>query len=319
MALISVLIPAFNEEETLPLLYEKLAKSIKHSADTYEFIFVDDGSTDRTFEVLKDISGQDSRVKVIRFSRNFGSHAACLAGLMNARGDACAFISADLQDPPELIVTLVESWRRGYEVVIGVRHWEDSSSRFFEKIYYRLVRRFALQTMPEEGTDVFLIDRKVVNAVIAMGEKNTSIFGLILWSGFSQAVVRYAKGVRAKGSSKWSFSKKMKLFIDTFVSFSYFPLRIMSALGITIALAGFIYALIIIVARLFFAQAIEGWASLMVVLLLVSGVQMVMLGILGEYLWRNFDESRSRPPFIIREIRGMTADTVQDHREGRDG
>ncbi len=319
MALISVLIPAFNEEETLPLLYEKLAKSIKHSADTYEFIFVDDGSTDRTFEVLKDISGQDSRVKVIRFSRNFGSHAACLAGLMNARGDACAFISADLQDPPELIVTLVESWRRGYEVVIGVRHWEDSSSRFFEKIYYRLVRRFALQTMPEEGTDVFLIDRKVVNAVIAMGEKNTSIFGLILWSGFSQTVVHYAKGVRAKGGSKWSFSKKMKLFIDTFVSFSYFPLRIMSALGITIALAGFIYALIIIVARLFFAQAIEGWASLMVVLLLVSGVQMVMLGILGEYLWRNFDESRRRPPFIIREIRGMTADTVQDHQEGRDG
>ncbi|SPQ00020.1 Glycosyltransferase [Candidatus Sulfobium mesophilum] len=317
MALISVLVPAFNEEETLPLLYEKLVESVKISTDTYEFIFVDDGSTDRTFEVVGDIAAKDSRVRAIRFSRNFGSHAACLAGLMHARGDACAFISADLQDPPDLINILVESWREGHEVVIGVRHWDDSSSRFFQNIYYRLVRRFALQTMPEEGTDVFLIDRKVVNAVIAMGEKNTSVFGLILWSGFSQAVVRYAKGIRAKGRSKWSFSKKVKLFIDTFVSFSYFPLRIMSALGIIIALAGFIYALVIIVARLFFAQAIEGWASLMVVLLLVSGVQMVMLGILGEYLWRNFDESRRRPPFIIREVREMTANTVHDRQEGK--
>ncbi len=299
MSLISVIIPAFNEEETLPLLYQRLEASVRASADQYEFIFVDDGSTDRTFAMLTELAHGDARIKAIRFSRNFGSHAACLAGLKHACGEACAFISADLQDPPELIETLLQHWRNGHEIVIGVRQWENASSRLFQKIYYKMVRRFALQTMPEEGTDVFLIDRKVVDAVVGMAEKNTSIFGLILWSGFSQTLVHYTKGVRVKGQSKWSLSKKIKLFIDTFVSFSYFPLRMMSVLGIVIALAGFLYALVVIVARLFFAQSIEGWASLMVVLLIVSGIQMIMLGVLGEYLWRNFDESRKRPPYIV--------------------
>lgn len=312
MSLISVIIPAYNEEESLPLFYDRLARSVVSLVEACEFIFIDDGSTDATFEVLRKISARDSRVRAIRLSRNFGSHAACLAGLTYARGEACAFISADLQDPPELLGVLLDPWRKGHEVVIGVRQWEDTSSRLFQKIYYKLVRRFALQTMPEEGTDVFLIDRKVVNAVIAMGEKNTSIFGLVLWSGFSQTVVSYIKGTRVKGRSKWSTSKKIKLFIDTFVSFSYFPLRIMSVVGIAIALAGFIYALVIIIARLFFSQAIEGWASLMVILLLVSGVQMVMLGTLGEYLWRNFDESRRRPPFIIRDITEQAVQGNQD-------
>lgn len=305
MPLISIIIPTYNEEENLPILYGRLQGVANKSEYDFEFIFIDDGSTDRSFSILKGLSTRDPRIKIIKFSRNFGSHAACLAGLIYSKGAACTFISADLQDSPELIIEMIRKWEEGYEVVIGVREWEKDSGRYFQRLYYKLVRKFALKNMPESGTDVFLIDRKVVDAVISMGEKNTSIFGLILWSGFSQTVVSYKKGERYRGISKWTFGKKIKLFIDTFVSFSYFPLRVMSFLGITIAFVGFIYALIIITARLFYSKAIEGWSSLMVVLLLVSGVQMLMLGVLGEYLWRNFDESRKRPPFIVKDFIGM--------------
>ena len=308
MALISIIIPSYNEEENLPALYERLqhvAESLEHA---FEFIFVDDGSSDRSFQILEDIAKKDSRTKVIKFSRNFGSHAACLAGLTQASGDACTFLSADLQDPPEVIASLVNEWGRGYEVVIGVRQWEKTSARHFPALYYKAVRRFALKNMPETGTDVFLIDRKVVDAVVSIREENTSIFGLILWSGFKQTVVQYRKGIRQKGVSKWTFGKKIKLFIDTFVSFSYIPLRLISLVGILLACLGFLYAFFIVFNRLFFSVPVEGWASLMVVLLVVSGTQLVFLGILGEYLWRNFDETRKRPAFIIDRLIGFKKD-----------
>lgn len=305
MALISVIIPVYDEEENLRNLYDRLYAFAENSEEEFEFVFVDDGSTDRSFGLLKDFSQQDPRVKIIRFSRNFGSHAACLAGLTYAGGDACTFISADLQDPPEMIQVLVEEWKKGCEVVIGIREWEKRSLRIFPRIYYRLVRKFALGSMPEGGTDVFLVDRKVVNAVASMPEKNTSVFGLILWSGFRQKLITYRKDPRRRGISKWTLGKKIKLFIDTFVSFSYFPVRMISILGSLLALLGFSYAFFIIVNRLFFGVPIQGWASLMVVLLVVSGVQLIMLGIIGEYLWRNFDESRRRPTFIIDEMVGL--------------
>lgn len=306
MALISIIIPVYNEEENIPGLCVRLQEFAERSGNEFEFIFIDDGSSDGSFGVLKDLSAKDQRIKILKFSRNFGSHAACLAGLSYARGDACAFISADLQDPPEMVQNLIEEWKRGHEVIIGVREWEERSFRTFPRLYYKLVRRFALGNMPEGGTDVFLIDRKVVDAVTSMKEKNTSIFGLILWSGFRQKLITYEKGIRQKGVSKWTTGKKIKLFIDTFVSFSYFPVRMISVLGILIALLGFLYALFIIANRLFFSVPVEGWASLMVVLLMVSGVQLVMLGVIGEYLWRNFDESRKRPVFIVDETVGFT-------------
>jgi len=302
--ILSIIIPTFNEEENIPLLYQRLCAVADGSPYGFEFLFVDDGSTDRSYALVQELSAKDPRVKGVSFSRNFGSHAACLAGLTYAMGDAVAFISADLQAPPDLVQLLAKDWAEGVDVVFGVREWEGKSLRLFPKIYWSLVRRFALKNTPEAGFDVFLIDRKVVNAVVSMGEKNTSIFGLILWSGFRQSVVNYRKAARTRGVSKWSLSKKIKLFVDTFVSFSYFPLRMMSVVGMLFALAGFLYSLVIIMARLFFATAIEGWASLMVVLLIVSGIQMIMLGVLGEYLWRNFDESRQRPPFIVRDVSG---------------
>lgn len=305
MALISITIPSYNEEENLPVLYERLKHVAEALEHTFEFIFVDDGSSDGSFQFLEDLARKDSRVKVIKFSRNFGSHAACLAGLAKATGDACTFLSADLQDPPEMIATLISEWAKGYEVVFGIREWGKESSRLFPKIYYKAVRRFALRNMPETGTDVFLIDRKVVDTVVSIREKNTSIFGLILWSGFKQTIVQYRKGMRQKGISKWTLGKKIKLFIDTFVSFSYIPLRLISVVGIMLAFMGFLYAFFIVFNRLFFSVPVEGWASLMVVLLVVSGTQLVFLGILGEYLWRNFDETRKRPPFIIDRMIGF--------------
>lgn len=305
MSLISVIIPVLNEEENIAPLFRRLDSISKSSFHNFEFIFIDDGSTDNTFSVLGKIALEDPRLKIIRFSKNFGSHAACLAGLINSKGDACALISADMQEPPELIEWLIEEWRKGHEIVMGIREEEGSSVSSFSKLYYFLVQRFALKNMPEKGTDVFLIDRKVVDTIKGMKEKNTSIFGLILWSGFSQAFIPYKRVNRQKGISKWTFGKKMKLFIDTFVSFSYFPIRLISFIGMVVALIGFVYAAVVIANRLFFAKAIEGWTSLMVVLLLVAGVQLLMLGILGEYLWRSFDESRKRPPFIIKDMLGF--------------
>lgn len=299
MSLVSIIIPVYNEEENLPVLHEALLNSFKDSTHEFEVIFVDDFSTDNSLSILKEISSRDRRVKIIRFSRNFGSHAACMAGLMNSKGDACAFISADMQEPPSLILQFIKEWEKGSRIVMGLREAEEKQYSFFSKIYYKLVRKFALENMPERGTDVFLIDRKVVDAITHFNEKNTSIVGLLLWSGFSQAFIPYKREQRQRGLSKWTLGKKTKLFIDTFVSFSFFPIRLISLIGIVVALVGFIYAAIVMANRLFFAKAIEGWASLMVVLLLVSGIQLLMLGILGEYLWRSFDESRNRPPFII--------------------
>jgi dolichol-phosphate mannosyltransferase len=308
MALISIIIPSYNEEENLPALYERLKHVAEGRTDTYEFIFVDDGSTDSSLKILEDMASKDNRVKAIKFSRNFGSHAACFAGLSRSAGDACTFLSADLQDPPEMIETLVDEWRKGYQIVIGVRQWEKDAARLFPNLYYKAVRRFALKNMPAAGTDVFLIDRKVVDTIVSIQEKNTSIFGLILWSGFKQTIVAYSKGARQKGVSKWTLGKKIKLFIDTFVSFSYVPLRLISLVGILLAFLGFVYAFFIVFNRLFFSVPVEGWASLMVALLVVSGTQLVFLGILGEYLWRNFDETRKRPAFIIDRMIGFSAE-----------
>jgi glycosyltransferase involved in cell wall biosynthesis len=309
MSLLSIIIPVYNEEENLPLLYKRVCDFVEQSDDSYEVIFVDDGSQDRSFLILKGLASQDPRIRVLRLSRNFGSHSACLAGLISSRGRACVWLPADLQDPPEIIRRMAEEWKKGYEIVFAVKEQGGNSPRVFQAIYYRMVRKWALRNMPRTGIDLFLLDRKVVDVITSMQEKNTSILGLILWSGFSQTAIEYKKGERYKGVSKWTPAKKVKLFIDTFVSFSYFPIRSISVIGIIFALLGFFYAAFIIINRLLFSLPIEGWSSLMVVLLVVSGIQMLMLGVLGEYLWRNFDESRMRPSFIIAEKIGFDEET----------
>lgn len=312
MKKISLIIPIFNEEETIPFLYERL-KEIRGAVlpDELVVLFVDDASTDNSFSILSEIASQDRGIKIIRFTRNFGSHIACLAGIVNSDGDACAFISADLQDPPEILPSLIKKWKEGDDIVLGVRdkNREDSILvKLLSRIFFSLMKKFALKNMPDRGMDVFLIDRRVMDVIKNMREKNPNIFGLILWTGFKQSEISYHKEARQRGRSKWTLSKKIKILIDSFVAFSFLPIRLISVVGFLVAFLGFIYACVVILNRLFFLEPVPGWSSLMVVILLVSGIQMIMLGMLGEYLWRNFDETRNRPSFIIDKTIGFDKD-----------
>jgi len=301
--ILSVVVAAYNEEGNLALLYDRVrALDWAGMGLSPEFVFVDDHSTDATPRILADLAGRDPAVKVLRFSRNFGSHKAFAAGLENCTGSAAVILAADLQDPPETIPRLVEKWRAGARVVWAVRAEREGVSlpaQAFSRLYYWLMRRFAEVQPPRTGADFLLMDRIVLTALDSAREKHTSILTLIQWMGFEQDQIAYTKTGRHSGRSKWTFRRKLKLAVDSFVSFSYAPVRMMSLCGILFAFTGFIYAAVVMVRALAYQVPVQGWASLMCVLLIVSGVQLVMLGVLGEYLWRAFDEVRSRPRYIV--------------------
>lgn len=307
MSLISIVVPVFNNASSLPdLLARFRALASKNAIDQFEFIFVDDGSVDNSFSVLESLLQNDSRIRIVKLSRNFGSNAALLAGLGHTRGDAVAAIAADLQDPPELINEMLLDWRQGHKVVLAARQSRDDEflTTLLADTFYSLFRRFAIKTMPEHGFDFFLIDRQVCDLINQIQENNAYLMGLILWLGFSPKVIYYHRQAREKryGQSMWTAAKKIKYFLDSFVAFSYFPVRAASVIGIVLSAAGLVYAAIVIALRLATSVQPEGWASLMIVVLIVSGVQMLMIGILGEYLWRNLDETRRRPRFIVESI-----------------
>jgi len=306
---LSIVTPAYNEAETLPRLYARV-QAIDWAALGLEFelLIVDDHSTDATEAIIDGLVARDPRVKCLRFSRNFGSHAALTAGLEHASGAAAVVLAADLQDPPETIPTLVAEWRKGAATVWAVRgerQGESLMNRISARIFYGLIGGMTHMAMPPQGVDFFLLDRRVIEALRQTPERNTSLIAQIQWLGFPQTSLIYTKQARAAGRSKWTFSKRIKLSVDWVVGFSYFPIRFMSALGLCFACAGFVYALFLILRRFVFVVPVEGWTSLISVVLITSGVQMVMLGVLGEYLWRSFDASRQRPRFIIERRRGV--------------
>lgn len=306
---LSLIIPVLNEEENVHYVLEALDAAFKGETDTeLEIVFVDDGSSDRTFEVISNMVEKDSRLRAIRFSRNFGSHAALLAGFEKCTGDAAAYLAADLQDPPSVLCMMLKNWREGSAVVWGTREKRDDpmSVRLFSYVYSMLMRRFALKTMPRTGLDLCLIDRKVINAIVAIREKNTSIFGLILWSGFPQVFVPYNRQARQRGQSRWTLGKKIKLVVDSFVAFSFFPIRLVTYFGIGLSLLGFFYGIFVVLNTLINGSPVQGWSTIVVLVVMLSGVQLLMLGVVAEYLWRTFDETRSRPPFIIRDTLGFT-------------
>lgn len=300
--MLSIVTPAYNESENLPLLYRRLQDVLSSLNIEWEWIVVDDHSRDQTFEVIKQIAAQDSRVRGVRFARNFGSHTAILCGLENAKGDCAVVMAADLQDPPETLSLLMEKWYGGAQVVWAIRaHREEeaASTVGFAKLYYFMMREIVgMKEMPSSGADFFLIDRRVIDVLFQFKETNASILALITWLGFRQDSILYDKQARQHGRSGWNLEKKLKLVVDSIASFTYIPIRLMSYIGFVIALLGFVYALIVIVNALI-GKPTEGWSSLMVVVLVVGGMQMLMMGVLGEYVWRALDESRRRPRYWI--------------------
>lgn len=300
--LLSVVTPAYNEAQNLPLLYERLSQTASRLGLEWEWIVVDDHSSDGTFAVLTELAERHRELRALRLARNFGSHTAVSCGLHHVSGDCAVVIAADLQDPPETLPLLFAQWCEGAKVVWAVRasrEGEKASTIGLSRLYYWLMRHvIGIEQMPATGADFFLIDRRVVDAFRQFNESNISLFALITWMGFRQATVAYVKQARLHGRSGWSLEKKFKLLLDSVMSFSYLPIRLMSYLGFSIALLGFIYAGLII-SNAFAGRPPQGWASLMVVVLVIGGIQMLMMGILGEYLWRTLDESRRRPHYLI--------------------
>ncbi|MBI5602441.1 MAG: glycosyltransferase family 2 protein [Deltaproteobacteria bacterium] len=312
---LSLVTPAFNEAENLPVLYDRLSKILKALNLEWEWLIIDDHSADDTFGVITYLAKQDTRVHGIRLSRNFGSHMAITCGLQRAKGTGVIIMAADLQDPPETLPALLEKWRNGAQVVWAVRRLregEKSSKVGFSRLYYFLMRRITgIKDIPATGADFFLVDRTVVNAFREFSERNVSIMALITWMGFRQDYIYYDKQARKFGRSGWDLRKKLKLVVDSMTSFTYLPVRLMSYLGFFVALMGLVYAAVVIINALR-GNPVQGWSSLMLVVLVIGGFQMIMMGILGEYLWRSLDESRRRPPYLIEAVtdfRSNSSDT----------
>lgn len=302
---LSVVIPVFNEEAAIPVLVERLrGMADRLSPLSIEIILIDDHSSDRSPQILCEISRQDSRFRYARLAKNSGSHIAILAGLAEAHGECAVFLAADLQDPPELIPRLLELWRAGNHVVWAVREERAGVSRIdvlLSNTFYRLLNLMGEVNLPPRGSDFALLDRKVIEALLKSTGSHPSIIGEIARLGFSQAQISYTKERRIAGVTKWTLGRKLKALADAFVLFSYTPLRIMSYLGIACSLSGFAYALLVIILRLRNSTPVQGWSSLMVVVLVLGGVQMMMLGVLGEYLWRTLEAARRRPIYFLEQ------------------
>ena len=303
MSTVSVVVPVYFNSPTLePLLNRLRAVAEQLRSDQFEFVFVDDGSGDDSYDVIRRESELDERVRAIRLSRNFGSNAAILAGLTYARGDCVVVLAADLQDPPELIPDLVKEWREGAEVVVAARRSRDDPflSRILAGAFNRLFRRLVFRDFPAGGFDFLLVSKRVAGVLVAMGERNSYIYGQAFWVGYRRKVIEYDRTERAEGRSRWTLAKRAKYFVDAFTSFSYLPIRAASLLGFLLALAGFAYAAVLVVLRLTgVISDAPGFAALAVLVLVASGVQLIVIGMIGEYLWRVLEESRRRPPFLV--------------------
>ncbi|MBN2562490.1 MAG: glycosyltransferase family 2 protein [Phycisphaerae bacterium] len=314
---LDIVIPLLNEEENIPVLIARLQGVEGRLENAVVSVYcVDDHSMDRTRELLRDACEENPTFHYLRLSTNSGSHVAILAGLEQTRGDCAVFLAADLQDPPELIPKLLSHWRDGSHIVWAVREERAGISwtmRVLSNVFYWLLTRVCRVRMQPRGSDFALLDRKVIDALLRSAGTNPSIGGAIARLGYDSAEVLYHKEPRKLGTSKWTWRAKLRAFADAFVSFSYVPLRAMSYVGMACSLLGFLYAFIVIIVRLITDEPIEGWASLMVVLLVMGGIQMTMLGILGEYLWRTLEAARHRPLYFLEETRtGQSSPPASD-------
>lgn len=308
MEKISILIPFLNEAENVEWLVLKLNQFCEANSQlNFEVIFIDDGSTDGTSEKLiqiKEVNRLQFSAKIIKLSKNYGSHSALRAGLEYASGSFISFLYADLQDPPELIIKLYNECQKGNTIAWACRN--NTSNAFLEtmysRIYARLMRKFATSLYPEQGFDVVMFNQTVCDILKKHPEAHSSLFLQILTLGFQQSFISYDKQERKRGTSKWTFAKKVKLFIDSFVAFSYAPIRFVTLMGILMFNIGLLWSAYLVLRVIFSNDLVSGWPTLMSVLLLGFGLTNISLGILAEYLWRIFDVARKRPVYIIENI-----------------
>lgn len=308
---LSVVVPVYNEAANIGLLCDRLAAVLERITPDWEILFVDDGSRDETMTRIRERHAAEPRVGAVSFSRNFGKEIAIAAGLDNARGRAVVLIDADLQHPPELIETFVAKWREGYLMVYAQRTSRESESpvkRGFARLFYRLFRAFGETALPEGAGDFRLIDRKGVEALKAMGERARFSKGLYAWIGYPSIGVPYTVAERAHGTTKWSFRKLLRFAFDGITSFSTVPLRVWTYLGLVISLASILTALYFVVRTLLFGTDVPGYPSLIVSVMFFSGIQLMSLGMIGEYVGRIFAEVKRRPLYLVAERIGPDDD-----------
>ena len=305
---ISVIIPIFNEQEVLPELHGRLTSTLSSLLnENYELVYVDDGSTDNSFPFLASLAQKDPHVRIISLSRNFGHQTAISAGMAYAAGDGVIVMDGDLQDPPELLPKFINKWKEGFEVVYGIRahRKENILKRMAYLFFYRLLHKISYLDIPIDSGDFSIMDRSVVAILNNMPERNRFVRGLRTWVGFRQIGIVYERDKRFAGTPKYNFTKLLKLAYDGLITFSFYPLQLSTKLGFLFSFLAMLVALIIVFLKITRGFAPQGWASTVVVILFISGLQFFILGIFGEYIGRIFEESKGRPPFIIKAMMGF--------------
>lgn len=300
----SIIAPIYNEADNIPILYKRIQEVMDQTRETWELIMVDDGSQDGSTDLIRDLSMNDSRIRPVIFARNFGHQIAVTAGLDYSRGDAVVVIDADLQDPPEVILDMIQQWQDGYEVVYAIRSEREGETWFKEltaSIFYRLIYRITDVDIPLDTGDFRLLDRKVVSVMGQMRERHRFLRGMSVWVGFKQTGVTYKRAARLAGETKYPFRKMLKFATDAITSFSYFPLQMAMYLGFISAGISILAIPVVVIMRASGSQAFFGQASTLISVLFLGGVQLVSLGILGEYIGRLYDEAKGRPLYIVSE------------------
>lgn len=304
MPVLSIVIPVYNEEDNIEPLYARIRETLDNAKTAYECIFVDDGSRDRSLEVIKDISRRDARVRYTCFSRNFGHEAATSCGFRMVRGKAAVLIDADLQDPPELIAAMIEKWRQGYEVVNARRknrRGESALKKITSHLFYRIMNRFADIKLPVDVGDFRLVDRVVVDSFNRLQERNRFVRGLFTWIGYRQTIIEYERQPRSAGRTKYNWLRLILLSMDAFFGFSLVPLRLCILIGLIVVAFSFMVALWILFNKLFLGLALPGYALLTTGMFFLGGIQITFLGVIGEYIGKIFTEVQMRPLYVIRE------------------
>jgi dolichol-phosphate mannosyltransferase len=311
----SVIVPVFNEEEVINETYKRLTEVMQSTGESYEIIFVNDGSRDKTALMAREICMKDANVKLIDFSRNFGHQTAITAGMDHACGDAVVVIDADLQDPPEVILEMLKKWREGYEIVYGQRIKREGETVFKKltaKIFYRFLRSMTEVDIPVDTGDFRLIDRKVCDAMKTISERNRYVRGIVSWLGFKSAPVEFERKKRFAGTTKYPLKKMIKFASDAIMSFSYKPLKIATFFGVFVSVVSFVALIAMIILKLCgIGEYVDGWTSLAVISLFLNGIVLMILGIIGEYIGRIYDEAKDRPLYVIREVVNFTEENVK--------